>query len=145
MKEAKLATRRQNDLAEESALRAWGIRDVSEDAAAESSTSAPCELVDIGANLVKLKGNGTLEHQLRRAALTGVTTVICTGTCDYVLINLSIYINTPSTHTYIYIYIHIYGLTPVYMYKCIYVCISLSSSLSPSIYPSIYVSSCLSV
>ena len=41
---------------------------------------SPCELIDIGANLIKTKGDGAVEEQLQRCELTGVGGVIVTGT-----------------------------------------------------------------
>lgn len=68
---AKRDARRQRDVEDAAALQAWAIRDRHE-------VVAP--LVDIGANLVKLRGRSSLDEQLQRCALTGVTRVLVTGT-----------------------------------------------------------------
>ena len=69
--EEKRVQRRLRDAADAETLRAWSIKDDKDE---------PCTLIDIGANLVKVKGDGALEEQLRRCALTGVTRVLVTGT-----------------------------------------------------------------
>ena len=69
--DAKREKRRQRDAAEAEALGAWGVRD---------EDGERCSLVDIGANLVKLKGEGSLAEQLSRCQLTGVDRVLVTGT-----------------------------------------------------------------
>jgi TatD DNase family protein len=69
--EAKRESRRLREEQDAQALRQWGIKDES---------GAVCELVDIGANLVKLKSREALDGQLQRCELTGVTRVLVTGT-----------------------------------------------------------------
>jgi TatD DNase family protein len=69
--EAKRVARRERDAEEAQLLAQWAVRDKDE---------SICELVDIGANLVKLKGDGKLEQQLRRCTLTGVSRILVTGT-----------------------------------------------------------------
>jgi TatD DNase family protein len=69
--DAKRAARRERDVREAAMLREWGVRGVD---------GAPMPLVDIGANLVKLKDPAALAHQLRRCQLTGVSRVLVTGT-----------------------------------------------------------------
>ena len=69
--ERKREARRQRDADDAEALRAWSICD---------ENSEQCALVDIGANLVKVKDDEALERQLQRASSTGVTRIIVTGT-----------------------------------------------------------------
>ena len=69
--EAKREARRARDAADAATLRKWAVRD---------GQGSPCELIDIGANLIKTKGDGAVEEQLRRCELTGVGGVIVTGT-----------------------------------------------------------------
>jgi len=69
---AKRESRRLRDIQDAETLREWAITD--------AVSGDTCELVDIGANLVKLKGDGLLEQQLRRCQLTGVSRVLVTGT-----------------------------------------------------------------
>ena len=61
--DAKRAARRERDVREAAVLREWGVR---------GEDGAPMPLVDIGANLVKLKDPAALAHQLRRCQMTGV-------------------------------------------------------------------------
>ena len=69
--EIKRAQRRQRDAQDAEVLQSWSVRD---------TDGYCCDLVDIGANLVKLKGAGSLEQQLQRCSLAGVTSVLVTGT-----------------------------------------------------------------
>lgn len=69
---AKRESRRLRDIQDAETLREWAITD--------AVSGGTCELVDIGANLVKVKGDGSLEQQLRRCRLTGVSRVLVTGT-----------------------------------------------------------------
>lgn len=69
--EAKREARRQRDAEAAATLQAWAIRDAKHEVV---------PLVDIGANLVKLRGRSSLDEQLQRCALTGVTRVLVTGT-----------------------------------------------------------------
>ena len=69
--EAKREARRARDAADAATLRKWAVRD---------GQGSPCELIDIGANLIKTKGDGAVEEQLQRCELTGVGGVIVTGT-----------------------------------------------------------------
>ena len=71
--EAKREARRQRDVADAATLRAWAIRGRGRD-------GDVLPLVDIGANLVKSRGSSSLDEQLQRCALTGVTRVLVTGT-----------------------------------------------------------------
>ena len=69
--DAKRERRRARDEREAELLRGWGVRD---------SAGALCSLVDIGANLVKVKSEGSLGAQLARCQLAGVNQVLITGT-----------------------------------------------------------------
>ena len=69
--DAKRERRRQRNAQDAGVLQAWGIK---------NADGAACLLVDIGANLTKLKGENSFKEQLTRCSLTGVTTVIVTGT-----------------------------------------------------------------
>ena len=58
--DAKRAARRERDVREAAVLREWGVR---------GEDGTPMPLVDIGANLVKLKDPAALAHQLRRCQM----------------------------------------------------------------------------
>ena len=70
--DAKRERRRQRDADEAEALRRWAIR--------EGAGHPALPLVDIGANLTKVKTADALACQLQRCAASGVRTVVCTGT-----------------------------------------------------------------
>lgn len=70
--EAKRAERAKRDEQDAQTLQQWAIKDESDGKA--------CELIDIGANLVKAKGPDALVGQLRRCEQAGVTGVLVTGT-----------------------------------------------------------------
>lgn len=69
--DAKREARRQRDAADAVTLREWAVL---------GTDGHPYELIDIGANLVKVKGDGKVEDQLRRCEMTSVRRVIITGT-----------------------------------------------------------------
>ena len=69
--DAKREARRERDIREAAVLREWGIR---------GEDGALMPLVDIGANLGKLKDAAALTHQLQRCQMTGVSRVLVTGT-----------------------------------------------------------------
>ena len=62
--DAKREARRERDVREAAVLREWGVR---------GEDGALLPLVDIGANLGKLKDAAALAHQLRRCRMTGVS------------------------------------------------------------------------
>ena len=70
--EAKRQERQQRDALEVDVLKSWAPRD---------SAGQLCQLVDIGANLVKTKDEAGVRRQLQRCALTGVNQILITGTC----------------------------------------------------------------
>ena len=69
--DAKREARRERDVREAAVLREWGVR---------GEDGALMPLVDIGANLGKLKDAAALTHQLQRCQMTGVSRVLVTGT-----------------------------------------------------------------
>lgn len=71
--EAKRELRRQRDAMDASTLSAWAVVD-------RAGGGGACDLVDIGANLIKVKSDDALVEQLRRCELCGVSRVIVTGT-----------------------------------------------------------------